>query len=365
MSQPESGLSSESTAGGAAPVGRVSTGSREGSSPADARLESVRRLPTHIEDLRTGPPDVFVDSSDTDWSALRWSEIGRPHVVDEYSRRRTEWERERGEPMPVPIQWEHFNRSFHALFASDVPARLAETRRELGRKLVGLELPAVRHLLRELVQLGIWNHVQRVEDAVWDPRGKRALFEGLDVERPRILFLGAADGFEAMQLLAQYPGGEAVLVDYDDFCRTERFGNFPETYPFLGRSPRTGGWDVFRREDFAVDFVVSDIRDLAFGREFDIVLSVGLLEHFPDEHKPLVFEWHREFLRPGGYAVLTTPRRQWRSRAFYLAMGEIMNYGYRELMDERQLGLYAYENGFEILRSGYIKAHNGVIARPR
>ncbi len=34
-------------------------------------------------------------------------------------------------------------------------------------------------------------------------------------------------------------------------------------------------------------------------------------------------------------------------------------------MDERQLGLYAYENGFEVLRSGYIKAHNGIVVRPR
>lgn len=333
--------------------------------PLEDPLETVRRLGTHVEDLRTGPPDVFVDSSHTDWAGLSWREVGRPYLVDDYSRRRTDWEHEHGREMPVPVQWEHFNRSFHALFSADVPERLADTRRELGRKLAGLDLAAVRHLLAELVRLGIWNHVQRVEDAVWDPRGKRALFEGLDVVRPRILFLGAADGYEAMQLLAQYPGGEAVLVDYDDFCRTERFGRFPETYPFLGRSPRTGTWHVYRREDFAIDFVVSDIRDLDFGPEFDIVLSVGLLEHFPDEHKSLVLDWHRRFLRPGGYAVLTTPRRQWRSRAFYLAMGEIMNYGYRELMDERQLGLYAWENGFEILRSGFIKAHNGVIARPR
>ncbi|MDX1578149.1 MAG: class I SAM-dependent methyltransferase [Gemmatimonadota bacterium] len=328
-------------------------------------LGTVRRLPTHVEDLRPGPPDVFVDSSDTDWSKLSWRELGRPYLVENYARRRREWERKRGRTMPVPVQWERFNRNFHALFASDVPARLAETRRELGRKLIGLRLPAVRRLVRELVELGIWNYVQRIEDAVWDPRGKRALFDGLEVERPRILFLGAAEGYEAMQLLAQYPGGEAVLVDYDDFCRTDRFGSFPETYPFLGENPRTGGLSVYRREDFEIDFVVSDIRDLDFGAEFDIVLSVGLVEHFPDEHKPEALGWHRQFLRPGGYAILTTPRRQLRSRAFYLAMGEIMNWGYRELMDERQLGLYAWENGFEILRCGYIKAHNGVVARAR
>jgi len=328
-------------------------------------LETVTRLPTHVEDLRTSPPDVFADSSDTDWSRLTFKELGRPYLVENISRQRTAWERERGEDMPVPVQWEHFNRCFHDLFASDVPARLAAARRDLARRVVGLRPGAAASVMRELVQLGVWNYVQRIEDAVWDPRGKRALFEGLDFVRPRILFLGAADGYEAMQLLAQYPGGEAVLVDYDDFCRTDRFGTFPDTYPFLGLNARTGSWEVRRREDFAIDFLVSDIRDLDFGPEFDIVLSVGLVEHFPDEHKPLVMEWHRKYLKPGGVAIMTTPRRQWRSRAFYLAMGEIMNFGYRELMDERQLGLYAYESGFEILRCGFIKTHNGVIARAR
>jgi hypothetical protein len=42
-----------------------------------------------------------------------------------------------------------------------------------------------------------------------------------------------------------------------------------------------------------------------------------------------------------------------------------MNFGYRELMTPQQLGLYVYENGFDILRAGYIKAHNGVIAKAR
>lgn len=328
-------------------------------------LGTVRRLPTHVEDLRPGPPDVFEDLSDTDWSRVGWKGLGRPSRVERMSRRRRDWERERDAPMPVPVQWEHFNRAFHELFVTDVPSARDEARSRLLRQLRGLELREVRDTLRELLHLAVWNRVQRVEDAVWDPRGKRALFEGLDLERPEVLFLGAADGYEAMQLLAMYPGGHAVLVDYDDFCRTHRFGRFPESYPFLGRDPATGDRRVYRRHDFEIDFLVEDIRDLRLGREFDVVVSVGLLEHFPDRLKPLVFEWHRRFLRPGGYAILTTPRRQWRSRAFYLAMAEIMNFGYRELMDARQLGLYAWENGFDVLRAGYIKAHNGLVSRPR
>ncbi len=327
-------------------------------------LESTGLAPTYRYDLRTTPPDVFEDVSLTDWEGLSWEALGRPYLVDNYSRHRASWERAHGEAMPVPVQWEHFNRRFHALFAADHDTASTALRAAFGEHLKRLDVGGMREVIEDLVQLTIWNNVHRVQDAVWDPRGKRALFEGLDVAKPEILFLGAADGYEAMQLLAMY-GGHAVLVDYDDFCRTERFGNFPAAYPFLGHDPATGQARIYRRQDFDVDFEVADIRDLNYGREFDIVLSVGLIEHFPDTHKPLVFDFHRRFLKPGGYAVMTTPRRQFRSKLFYLAMGELMNYGYRELMDVRQLGRYAYENGFEILRAGYIKAHNGVITRAR
>ena len=95
------------------------------------------------------------------------------------------------------------------------------------------------------------------------------------------------------------------------------------------------------------------------------MVSIGLIEHFPDQYKPLAFDMHRRFLKPGGWAIITTPRLQLQSKLFYMLFADIMNFAYRELMDVTQLGLYAYENGFEILRHGRIKAHNGLIARPR
>jgi len=328
-------------------------------------LGQTGTTPYYRYDTRTTPPDVFEDVSTTHWSDLTWGDLGRPYLVDNYSSHRRRWENERGEEMPVEVQWEHFNRRFHALFMEDPDASTVRARRDLMEHLKEADLHGAMEVVQGLMQTKIWNYVHRVQDAVWDPRGKRALFEGLDVEKPNVLFLGAADGYEAMQLLAMYPGGHAVLVDYDEFCRTDRFGAFPEAYPFLGDDPTTGSTTVYHREDFDIDFVVRDIRDLDYGKEFDIVLSVGLIEHFPDEYKPLVFDFHRRFLKPGGYAIMTTPRRQLRSKLFYVAMGNLMNYGYRELMDARQLGLYAYENGFDILRAGYIKAHNGLIAQAR
>lgn len=332
---------------------------------ADMALEA-----THLEnyyriDTRTTPPDVFEDITHTDWTTLTWQDLGRPYQVTNYSRHRLDWEEEHHEEMAVQTQWTFFNRYFHELFITDMPERRAELRREFLQKVSALKIAGAGTALKEMLQLALWNKAHRVEDGVWDPRGKRALFEGLEVEKPNILFLGAADGYEAMQLLAMYPGGHAVLVDYDAFCMTDRFGKFPERYPFLGKNPATDHYHTYYRRDMDIDFEVEDIRNLKYGKEFDIVISVGLVEHFPDEHKPLAIEFHRRFLKPGGYAIFTTPRRQLGSKVFYKVMGDIMNFGYRELMDARQLGLYVYENGFDILRCGYIKVHNGVVAKVR
>lgn len=331
----------------------------------DIALEKSFLTPTYRVDTRTTAPDLFEDITHTDWSRLTWQEAGRPYKVTNYSKHRVQWEEEHHEEMPVKTQWEFFNQFFHSLFVVDVPEERPKRLREFFRQMRQLHLHDARHAFKEFLDVVIWNRVHRLEDAVWDPRGKRALFEGLDVEKPEILFLGAADGYEAMQLLAMYPGGHAVLVDYDDFCRTERFGKFPERYPFLGKDKSSGHYRVHYREDMNIDFEVSDIRDLKYGKEFDIVISVGLIEHFPDEHKPLALEFHRRFLKPGGYAIITTPRKRLQSQMYYKVMGDIMNFGYRELMDPYQMGLYVYENGFNILRAGYIKVHNGVIAQPR
>jgi hypothetical protein len=327
-------------------------------------IGDFERLPTHVVDARDAPPDQFREVSATDWSRLTWSAVGRPYTVERWAEGKRLWEAENGR-LSVRQGWSFFNRNFHELFSTDVPHALADGRRDLVRALTHLDVAGARETVTELVQLAAWNKVHRVDDAVWDPRGKRALFDGLDVRKPRILFLGAADGYEAMQLYAQYPGGSVVLVDYDDFCKTDRFGKFPEAYPFLGVDPSSGHKRIWRREEMPIDFEVRDIRDLDYGPVFDVVVSIGLVEHFPDDHKAEAFEFHRRFVKPGGWVVITCPRDQWRSRAFYSVMSDIMNYGYRELMDVWQLGLYAHENGLDIRRAGVIKAHNGLLCKVR
>lgn len=331
---------------------------------ADAEIGRTELRPTHRVDLRPSAGDVFAAAPDLDFARLDWSDLGRPYRVENWSRVKRDWERANGANLPVPQAWRMFNESFQSLFDADpVRARLGSLRR-VGVSLSHVELRAAWAAAREVAQWTVWNRAHRVEDTVWDPRAKRSLFAGLEVRRPRILFLGAADGYEAMLLSAMYPGGEAVLVDYDDYCVEGRFGAFPTDYPFLGVDA-AGRPRVWHRDEMNLTYVVSDIRNLEFGPEFDVVCSIGLVEHFPDEYKPLAFDWHRRFLKPNGYALLTTPRISWRTRTFYRLFGDVMNFSYRELMNSAQLGLYAHENGFEVLRHGWIATHNGVIARPR
>ena len=335
--------------------------------PRGARhtIGQFERTGQFVIDTRDEAPDMFEDAGNTDWSKLTWKDVGRPYTVEKWSRARKHYDTTHDGTLPIIDGWRLFNTAFHQFFLTDVPSAQQEARAQLKSAMAGLSVHGAQHALEDMLRLGVWNKIMRVEDAVWDPRGKRALFAGLDVTKPRILFLGAADGYEAMQIAAMYPGGEITLVDYDAFCATDRFGQFPLEYPFLGQDPTTGHKRVWYRDEMPIEFVVSDIRDLQYGAEFDVVVSIGLLEHFPDEHKPACIAMHRKFLKPGGYVVMTTPRNQLKSRVFYNVMSDFMNHGHRELMDIRQMGLYCYENGFEILRAGVIKAHNGLVMRSR
>ncbi len=316
-------------------------------------------------DLRDQAPDLFEDVSATDWSKLTFKDVGAPYRAEKWSQAKKDYERTQGKPLPIIEGWRLFNTAFHQFFLTEVPEAQQQAKAAFSDALGRMDFHEAKEALEDIAHLAIWNKIMRVEDAVWDPRGKRALFAGLDVKKPRILFLGAADGYEAMQIAAMYPGGEIVLVDYDAFCATERFGKFPLDYPFLGVDPTTGHQRAWYRDEMPISFEVSDIRDLKYGQEFDVVVSIGLLEHFPDEHKAECIDMHRRFLKPGGYVVMTTPRNQFRSRAFYTLMSDWMNHGYRELMDVRQMGRYCYTNGLDILRAGVIKAHNGLIMRVR
>lgn len=332
----------------------------------EAHIGLTELMPRYRVDLRPDGADVFYDANPVpDWRDLKWEKIGRPYRVERWSEDKKSWEKEHDQSLPVKTAWQMFNRSFQSLFDTTPSEARKDALSKIAKNASHLDMHEAWEALEEAAQWMFWNKAHRVQDAIWDPRGKRALFQGLDVKKPEILFLGAADGYEAMQLMAMYPGGHAVLVDYDEYCATNRFGEFPEAYPFLGVDASSGQPKVWYRDQMNIDYEVIDIKDLKYGREFDIVVSIGLIEHFPDEYKPLAFEMHRKFLKPGGHVIITTPRVQLQSKLFYTLFADIMNFAYRELMDVTHMGLYTYENGFDILRHGRIKAHNGLIGKVR
>lgn len=335
----------------------------------ESDFEFTDLLPSYRIDLRNPKnerPDRFFNAKlVNDWSQLSWKDVGKPYEVKTMSADLLNWEREHQQKMPVKTSWEYFNRSFHEWFVKDVPKERSQAKAQFIQNLKQFKPNEVKTSFGELLRLSLWNYAHRVEDGIWDPRAKRALFENLDVQKPNILFLGAAEGYEAMQLQAMYPGGQVVMVDYDEFCKTNRFAEFPDTYPFLGTNEQTGSPRVWYKHQMNIDYVVDDIRNLKYGKEFDIVISVGLLEHVPDAYKEEILDFHRRFLKPGGYVIMTTPRNQWKSRMYYKVMADVMNHTYRELMDIRQMGLYVYQAGFDILRHGYMKVHNGIVAKPR
>lgn len=327
-------------------------------------LETTELTPTHRKDLRTYPPDVFVKLPETKWSNLDWKQVGLPYSIRTYSTHRSAWEERHGRKMPDLLQWKTYNKNLHELYHTSLVNRKMEVRKKLLSNLKHFKVEQADASLQSAIRLRIWDYLHRKEDAMWDPRGKRAFLDGLDIKHPRILHLGAGDGYDAMILISLY-GGEAQLVDFDDFCMTDRFGKFPTDYPFIARDPKTNYWNVFNKDDFNIEYKVEDIHKLTFSKEFDIVISSGLIEHFPDKYKPLIFHLHRQFLKPGGHIIFTASRNYARLRAFYHLMSEKLNYMYRELMSAPQLGLYAHQNGFKILRCGYIKAHNLVVAKEK
>ncbi|WP_237088792.1 hypothetical protein [Paenibacillus larvae] len=156
-------------------------------------LETTRLTPNYRIDLRNARnlhPDRFLNANIVrDWSLLSWKEVGKPYQVENMSKTRTSWEKKQGKSMPAHTSWEYFNKSFHEWFEKNVPAEKSEAAKSFWKHVSGFNLKEVRYAFKDLMMIHLWNYAHRIQDGIWDPRGKRALFQGLDLDKPRILFL--------------------------------------------------------------------------------------------------------------------------------------------------------------------------------
>src|SRR4051812_13851055 len=159
------------------------------SRPAEHAIGELRRTPAYVIDTRDEAPDMFVDASATDWSRLTWKDVKRPYRVERWAEEKRAWEAANGGPLPVQDGWKKFNANFHHLFTQAPADESRRARAEIVEHLAHADVHGAWETVQELVRLAVWNRVHRVEDAVWDPRGKRVLFGGLELKRPRVLFL--------------------------------------------------------------------------------------------------------------------------------------------------------------------------------
>jgi 2-polyprenyl-3-methyl-5-hydroxy-6-metoxy-1,4-benzoquinol methylase len=101
----------------------------------------------------------------------------------------------------------------------------------------------------------------------------------------------------------------------------------------------------------AASFVLGDVN--SFSRvdenaaQYDLVYSVGLIEHFPD--KTDILRSHVRLTRPGGIVLLYAPLDSELNREFTQAVPEWENFGYRELLTEEELAAACEHPELEVL----------------
>lgn len=150
----------------------------------------------------------------------------------------------------------------------------------------------------------------------------------------RTIELGSGRG-DVSVLLAQ-AGADVTLLDYApralDLAR-ERFRR-------LGLEAR------FIRADFLVDRL-----DLA--EQFDVALSIGVVEHFKDDNRTAALRAHHDVLRPGGVVAVSVPYagcptyRLWKA---WLEWRGWWPYGLEIPYTRRELRRRAREAGFHDIR---------------
>lgn len=163
------------------------------------------------------------------------------------------------------------------------------------------------------------------------------LLQGVELESPRILELGAGIGVIPQRLVAKF-GGSAVLVDDND----KAFALFEKW--------RTPGLNVCYKK--------ADIFALDYHKEFDLVCSDGLLEHFPDKRRLL--EIHRQAMRDDGYAVVWVPANSW---LFRLIDRVGPNFGYEEHRPIDDLVDLCCDCGLEVVNQVAYFFEVGVLCR--
>jgi SAM-dependent methyltransferase len=103
------------------------------------------------------------------------------------------------------------------------------------------------------------------------------------------------------------------------------------------------------RGAFVLGDVITFARNPANTAQYDLVYSIGLIEHFPD--KTDILDAHIRLARPGGLVLIYVPIDSDANRAVTGMAADWENFGHRELMTPAELHQACLAAGLEVVRS--------------
>jgi hypothetical protein len=108
--------------------------------------------------------------------------------------------------------------------------------------------------------------------------------------------------------VAEFGGGNSCFAD----AIVRRF--LPRAYHVVDSNSL--GLDLVRRRSHSI-FVchAADVRDIHLPERADVVLSVGLIEHFDQAENAKVVAAHFDNAKPGGWVLISFPNPTWLYRA--------------------------------------------------
>lgn len=116
------------------------------------------------------------------------------------------------------------------------------------------------------------------------------LLQGIPGDGNSILELGCGTGLIIRGLYEKYDMTSGMAVDFSKNALAIACANF------IGTN---------------IQIVQTDIIDWNCNEQFDLVVSVGLIEHFQGDMLVKVIKKHSELLKPNGKVVMIFPRRGW------------------------------------------------------
>lgn len=115
----------------------------------------------------------------------------------------------------------------------------------------------------------------------------------------KVLELGSGTGKNSMKICSKY----ACNITLVDSCKI-----------ILEKSRA-----LFKSNGMKAEFVLNDIFKLNLDKDYDLVFSDGVAEHFSGDERGKIFEMHRRFVKKNGYVMIIVPRSSklyWAIRRF-------------------------------------------------